>query len=290
MRLFGTAALVAVALAASQCAAQSAERAPIQFSRGTEQQRESLRERKLSKDKKKKKKHHHQEETETEGTPIPEEYYKETRQQQPSCSVCGDGMKVGNPDAAVSFPGQDGQIPCGTLENMGTVGLIPPAQCAVLPQLISTVCECESIIPPTTTGATEPATTTEATKKPGHSGKASKSAPILSHSMSLPVPSKAGKSIHGKATSPTTGKSAKTTNTVISTKSYKSLSFSLSSSSKGSKMSKASSKSEKSASKSEKSASKSSKSGRVDAKAEKVSSAKAAKAVTPKAAKSSSRA
>lgn len=284
MRLLSTAALVVVALAASQCAAQTAERAPIRFTRGAEHQTESLRERKLPKDRKKKKKKHHQEETETEGTPIPEEYYKETRQQQPSCSVCGDEMKVGNPDAAVSFPGQAGQIPCGVLENMGTVGLIPPAQCAVLPQLISTVCECESINPPTTTTvATEPATTTEATEKPGQSGKSSKSDPIMSHSMSLP--SKAGKSIHGKATKTHTGKSAKA-NTVISTKSYKSsYHLSLPSSSKGAKMiaSKASAKSEKS--KSGKSSS-----STVDAKAEKVSSAKAAKAVTPKAAKSSSRA
>ncbi len=81
-------------------------------------------------------------------------------QQQPSCSVCGDGMQVGNPNAAVTFPGQAGQISCDSLENMGTVGLIPPAQCAVLPQLIDTVCECEFINPPTTAGT-----------KPGKAGK-----------------------------------------------------------------------------------------------------------------------
>jgi len=272
MRLFGTAALIVVALAASQCAAQSAERASIQLSR-VEPQQESLRERKLPKDRKKKHNHHHQQETQTEGTPIPpEEYYdKQTRQQQPSCSVCGDGMKVGNPDASVSFPGQAGQIPCGVLQNMGTVGLIPPPQCAVLPQLISTICECESTTPPTTTVA--PTTTT----KP-HSGKAGKSTQ-QSHSMS--VPSKAGKSIHGNSVS---GKSNK--KTVITTKTYKS------SSSKGSKMiaSKASNKS-KTSSKGEKSASKSSKSsGTVDAKAEKVSSSKAAKSAVPKAEKMSARA
>mmetsp|Transcript_1607 Transcript_1607/g.2395 ORF Transcript_1607/g.2395 Transcript_1607/m.2395 type:complete len:282 (-) Transcript_1607:107-952(-) len=276
MRLFGTAALVVVALAASQCAAQSAERASIQLSRVGPQQG-SLRERKLPRDKKKKHHHHQQQETQTEGTPIPpEEYYdKQTRQQQPSCSVCGDGMKVGNPDASVSFPGQAGQIPCDVLQNMGTVGLIPPPQCAVLPQLISTICECESTTPPTTTVA--PITSTEATKP--HSGKASKSTQ-QSHSMS--VPSKAGKSIHGKSTSPhsVSGKSNK--KTVITTKTYKS------SSSKGSKMiaSKASNKS-KTSSKGEKSASKSSKSsGTVDAKAEKVSSSKGAKSAVPKAAKS----
>eukprot|EP00985_Skeletonema_marinoi_P023047 scaffold15048_cov82-Skeletonema_marinoi.AAC.2 len=277
MRLFGTAALIVVALAASQCAAQSAERASIQLSR-VEPQQGSLRERKLPRDKKNKHHHHHEQETQTEGTPIPpEEYYdKQTRQQQPSCSVCGDGMKVGNPDASVSFPGQAGQIPCGVLQNMGTVGLIPPPQCAVLPQLISTICECESTTPPTTT--VPPITSTA---KP-HSGKASKSTQ-QSHSMS--VPSKAGKSIHGKSTSHSvSGKSNK--KTVITTKTYKS------SSSKGSKMiaSKASNKS-KTSSKGEKSASKSSKSsGTVDAKAEKVSSSKAAKSAVPKAEKMSARA
>ncbi|KAK1737931.1 hypothetical protein QTG54_011225 [Skeletonema marinoi] len=97
-------------------------------------------------------------------------------QQQPSCSVCGDGMEVGNPDASVSFPGQAGQIPCGVLQNMGLVGLIPPPQCAVLPQLISTICECESTTPPTTT--VPPTTTTEATKPA--SGKSGKSMSVSS--------------------------------------------------------------------------------------------------------------
>ena len=100
--------------------------------------------------------------------------------QQPSpsssCSICGDGMRVGNPDASASFPGQAGQIPCGLLQNMGTVGLIPPPQCAVLPQLISTICECESTTPPTTT--VPPTTTTEATKPA--SGKSGKSMSVSS--------------------------------------------------------------------------------------------------------------
>ena len=259
MRLFGTAAL-GVALAASQCAAQSAEQAPIQISRA-EPQHESLRARNLSKKNKRKK--HRNEETHTDiptPTPIPE---KETRQNQPSCSICGDGMEVGNPDAGVSFPGQPGQIPCGVLENMGVIGLIPPAQCDVLPQLVSTVCECQSINP-TTTGATAPLTTTEATK-PG--AKSSKSAQ-LSHSMS--VPSKAAKSIQGKATS----------SPVKSGKSNKSTSMSVTTGSKGQKMmpSKASSKAEKSASKGSKTAATT-----VDAKAQKVTttdSSKAAKAST----------
>ena len=111
-------------------------------------------------------------------------------QQQPSCSICGDGMEVGNPDAGVSFPGQPGQIPCGVLENMGELGLIPPAQCDVLPQLVSTVCECQSINP-TTTGATVggpgPTTTTTEATKPGSS-------------YSMSVSSKGAKSLTSKST------------------------------------------------------------------------------------------
>ena len=106
-------------------------------------------------------------------------------------------MEVGNPDAGVSFPGQAGQIPCGVLENMGEIGLIPPPQCDVLPQLISTVCECQPFNP-TTTGATVgPATTTttEATK------------PGSSYSMS--VSSKGAKSLTSKSTKVLKSKSTK---------------------------------------------------------------------------------
>ena len=98
--------------------------------------------------------------------------------QQPACSICGDGMEVGNPIALVVFPGQSGQIPCGVLENMGIVGLIPPAQCAVLPQLISAICECQPIDVTTTTVATAPPFTTTATK-PGKSTKSSKSESMM---------------------------------------------------------------------------------------------------------------
>lgn len=265
MRLFGTAALV-VALAASNCTAQSAERAPIQFSRAEPQNGSFLRERKLSRDKSKK--HHLEEETtKTDGTPFPEEEeierqgQKETRQ-QPACSICGDGMEVGNPIALVVFPGQSGQIPCGVLENMGIVGLIPPAQCAVLPQLISAICECQPIDVTTTTVATAPIVTTTPATKPGKS-KSSKS----NLSLSMSVPSKAGKSIHGLSTSPAKsgGKGHKT---VITTKSSKKEP----SSSKGSMMI-----ASKASSKGGKSGSKGGKSSTVDAKAKKVSNSKAMK-------------
>jgi hypothetical protein len=293
MRLFGTAAIV-VALATSHCAAQFAERAPIQFSRAEPQKGRSLHERKLSRDKKKKH-HHHGEVTETEATPIaPEDMEFErshTRQGNPTCSVCGEGKKVGNPDANVVFPGQSGQIPCRVLEQMGTVGLIPAAQCAVLPQLISTICECEpSDVPTTTTVApTTPAATTEATKP----GKSKSNKQSLSFSLSFSIPSKAGKSIHGKSTEPTKSSGKHKTKTVITTKSSKTKS----STSKGSKMiaSKASGKSDKSKSSGESGESGESgvmswESSTLDAKAEKVSaSSKAAKAVSPKAKKSSTK-
>jgi len=62
---------------------------------------------------------------------------------QPICSVCGDGNEVGNPDAVLSFPG----VPLQCIGVPGLLGVIPPPQCAVLPQLISTVCECQSSLP-----------------------------------------------------------------------------------------------------------------------------------------------
>lgn len=68
------------------------------------------------------------------------------------CSVCGEGMEVGKPHA--------GLIPCGILETVGELGLIPAPQCAKLPQLIGVICECKST---TTTTTTTPVTTTPVT-------------------------------------------------------------------------------------------------------------------------------
>ena len=271
MRLFGTAALAVVAMAASHCAAQASEQAPIQLSRA-ETQNESLRERRLNRRNKRRhnrKKNHHKKATHTEGTPIPEEFVKETRQQQPTCSVCGEGMEVGNPDASVSFPGQSGQIPCDILQNMGIVGLIPPLQCEVLPSLISTVCECEAI--ETTTTSTV-ISTTEAKKPSKATGKSSKSEQ-MSISMPGPVPSKTGKSATDEPIiTPSGGKSSK----VVFSAPPSSGSMLVASKASG---------------KSEKSASKNSKNGKatIDAKAEKVtSSSKTAKAVVSKTGKSAS--
>lgn len=284
MRLSCAAALIA--LAASQCAAKKEPALLRQYRRADPQKgRQPLRERKLSPDKK----HTHHDQTETiTGTTIPPEDherngYKETRQANPPCSVCGEDMEVGDSGGLVTFPGQIGSIPCGILQNMGKVGLIPRAQCEVLPQLISATCKCQAAVVTTTTAATASTTddtlpmttitqaTTQVTKL--GQGKASKN-------ISMSLPAKAGKSIHIKATVPSDGgwggsipsggKSKKnfTTVTTKSTKSSKMIAGNASS--------------------------KSTKSGSVhgwntfDAKAEKVTSSKAAKSADSKAEKSSS--
>jgi hypothetical protein len=59
------------------------------------------------------------------------------------CSVCGDGLEVGNPNAIFTFAGQP-DVPCGTLQDAGTNGQIPLAQCPFLPGLVG-VCGCQDI-------------------------------------------------------------------------------------------------------------------------------------------------
>jgi hypothetical protein len=287
MKLFGTAAIV-FALAASHCAAQSAEQTPIQFGRAKPQNGQSLRERKLPHHDKKK---HHEGVTETKATPLPlddEEFERShTRQGSTSCSICGDGKEVGNPDAQVTFPGQNGQIPCKVLDQMGNVGLIPPAQCEVLPSLVGTVCGCGSSELPTTTDATPPGGSTPAATEPG-SSKSDK------QSLSFFIPSKAGKPIQGESSASMSISIGKGKKTAITTKSSKMKSLPTKGSkmiaSKSSKMKSLPTKGPKMiASKASSKGGKSSgKSSTLDAKAEKVSaSSKAAKAVVPKAKKSS---
>ena len=53
------------------------------------------------------------------------------------CSVCGDGLEVGNPDAIYYFGS------CGELENFGVTGFIDATGCEALPQLISAICGCQ---------------------------------------------------------------------------------------------------------------------------------------------------
>eukprot|EP00545_Synedropsis_sp_CCMP1620_P011288 CAMPEP_0119029398 /NCGR_PEP_ID=MMETSP1176-20130426/40495_1 /TAXON_ID=265551 /ORGANISM="Synedropsis recta cf, Strain CCMP1620" /LENGTH=680 /DNA_ID=CAMNT_0006985737 /DNA_START=20 /DNA_END=2062 /DNA_ORIENTATION=+ len=71
-----------------------------------------------------------------------------------SCSICGEGKKVGDPDAIFSFPGQP-DIPCGILEKAGEDGLIPLAQCPFLASLVASTCGC-FIDGPTTAPTTAP--------------------------------------------------------------------------------------------------------------------------------------
>jgi len=59
-----------------------------------------------------------------------------------SCSVCGDGKNVTDPDAIFTFPGQPAAA-CGILETSGNLGLIPSFECSQLPELITDTCKCE---------------------------------------------------------------------------------------------------------------------------------------------------
>lgn len=78
-------------------------------------------------------------------TPIPT--YAPTIEQIPcpeitdGCSICGDGLCVGNRDAVFQFPDQE-DILCGELEEEGIKGNIPAIQCQVLPAFATEQCNC----------------------------------------------------------------------------------------------------------------------------------------------------
>lgn len=67
---------------------------------------------------------------------------------QEGCSVCGDGLAVGDADAIFSFPGQPA-VPCGVLEQAGQNGQIPLTECGFLPGLVAPVCACGPVAAPT---------------------------------------------------------------------------------------------------------------------------------------------
>ena len=74
------------------------------------------------------------------------------------CSICGDGLAVGKPDAIFEFPGQP-TVSCSTLENAGATGVLPADKCALLPNLILDTCGCApntSSTSPISTGTTSP--------------------------------------------------------------------------------------------------------------------------------------
>jgi hypothetical protein len=64
------------------------------------------------------------------------------------CSICGEGLKVGFPDAVFIFPEQPA-VACGILEAAGLNGVIPLNECALLPELVEGLCECELAVNPT---------------------------------------------------------------------------------------------------------------------------------------------
>jgi len=60
-----------------------------------------------------------------------------------SCLICGNGKRVGNPNAIFSFPNQQ-PVTCGTLEDLGIGGaIITESQCPFLPQLVQDICDCQ---------------------------------------------------------------------------------------------------------------------------------------------------
>lgn len=88
----------------------------------------------------------------------------------PPCNVCGDGRRVGNIDAFVTFPGQPEATNCGDLQEGGLSGAIESQFCPIVPSLIGP-CECETgdATPrpvPTATPPPTPRPTNEPTPRP----------------------------------------------------------------------------------------------------------------------------
>jgi hypothetical protein len=58
------------------------------------------------------------------------------------CDICGEGLRVGNSDGVVEWPGQPGPVKCSVLEQAGEQGLINVQQCPFLPYLVAEPCLC----------------------------------------------------------------------------------------------------------------------------------------------------
>ena len=69
-----------------------------------------------------------------------------------ACSICGDGLCVGKPDA-IAYLGIGDPVKCGTFQLQGLEGGIPLGQCPLLPKLIAKVCECGTTGAPLPEGA-----------------------------------------------------------------------------------------------------------------------------------------
>jgi len=65
-----------------------------------------------------------------------------------SCSVCGEGKAITNPEAIFQYPGQP-DTECEILQISGCVGLIPLSQCSQLPSLTAIeACGCSETAAP----------------------------------------------------------------------------------------------------------------------------------------------
>jgi len=59
------------------------------------------------------------------------------------CSICGPGKCVTAPKEIFSFPNQP-EVDCGLLEKAGHGGIVPLAECDILPNLVADKCKCSS--------------------------------------------------------------------------------------------------------------------------------------------------
>ena len=62
-----------------------------------------------------------------------------------SCSVCGDGKEVANPDALIQMPHMSEAATCGLVQDAGYGNIIPINECALLPIYIQYFCGCVDI-------------------------------------------------------------------------------------------------------------------------------------------------
>ena len=67
-----------------------------------------------------------------------------------SCTVCGEGMVVGMPDADAQLPLPGFAFTCGQLEQAGQFGVFDTTLCQFVPNLISDICGCMpgEVMPP----------------------------------------------------------------------------------------------------------------------------------------------
>lgn len=62
-----------------------------------------------------------------------------------SCSICGVGKQVFDPEAIFTFPNQLDTISCSELQAAGAAGFIRPSACSFLPDVVADPCKCQPI-------------------------------------------------------------------------------------------------------------------------------------------------